>query len=138
MDKAAEIAGIDHVHRGGGEAREIRGAAGGLHILVALDIGLERDGAHQLAALDQASQGIEQLAVERIGEMLALEEFSDPMIGRVVHQNRAQQGLLRLEVVRRFAHWDELYDSRALGKFVFLGLHREPFNGGRGQVLENV
>jgi len=53
---AAEIAGIDHMHRGGRQAGEVGRAADRLHVFVLLDIGLERDRAHDLAALDQLAQ----------------------------------------------------------------------------------
>ena len=42
--------------------------------------------------------GLEDAAVDRIGEMLRREEFGDPLIGLVVGQQRAEQRLLRLQV----------------------------------------
>ncbi len=65
----AERAGVDDMHGRCGEPGEIGRAAGFLHAVVLLDIGLERDGAHDLAALDQARERIEELAVQRVGEM---------------------------------------------------------------------
>jgi hypothetical protein len=90
----------------GGELAEIGRAAGRLHALVLLDIGLEGDGAHHLAALDQPRQRVEQLAVQRIGEVLGPQELGDPLVGGVVDQDRAEQGLLGLEIVRRLAQPD--------------------------------
>ena len=102
----AEGAGVDHMDRRRRQPGEIGGAAGRLHVLVLLDVGLERDGAHDLAALDQPRQRIEQLAVQRIGEVLGPQELGDALVGGVVDQDRAQQRLLRLEIVRRLAQPD--------------------------------
>jgi len=41
--------------------------------------------------------------VHRVGEMVRAQEFADPFIGAVVHQDRAQQRLLGLQIVRRLA-----------------------------------
>ena len=132
VHQPAEVAGVDHVHRRSRQARQIGRAASGLHVVVVFDVGLQGDRADQLAPLDQPGEGVEQLAVQRIGEMLTLEEFRDPVIGGVVDQDRAQQRLLRLEVVRRFADGRELDDPAFGCLFVFLGLHGEPFNRERG------
>ena len=106
VHRPAERRGIDHVHRRRRQPGEVGGAAGRLHVLVLLDVGLERDGAHDLAALDQPRQRIEQLAVQGIGEVLRPQELGDALVGGVVDQDRAQQRLLRLEIVRRLAQAD--------------------------------
>ena len=103
VHRAAERGGVDHVYGRRRQAREVPGAARRLHRLVLLDIGLERDGAHHLTALDQARQRVEQLAVQGIGEVLGAQEFGHPLVGCVVDQDGAQQRLFRLEIVRRLA-----------------------------------
>ena len=106
VHRLAERRGIDHVHRRRRQAGEVGGAAGRLHVLVLLDVGLQRDRAHDLAALDQPRQRIEQLAVQGIGEVLRPQELGDALVGGVVDQDGAQQRLLRLEIVRRLAQAD--------------------------------
>ena len=106
VHRLAERRGIDHVHRRRRQAGEVGGTAGRLHVLVLLDVGLQRDGAHDLAALDQPRQRIEQLAVQGIGEVLGPQELGDALVGGVVDQDGAQQRLLRLEIVRRLAQAD--------------------------------
>ncbi len=135
VNEATEIAGIDDVHGRRGEGGNVRGAAGFLHRLVILDVRLERYRAHDLPALDDARQGIEDLAVQRIGEVLAFQELRDPMIGRIVHEDRAQQSLFRLEIVRRLADdCGELNDVGGIRGGVFFGLHARAFAiGGVGR-----
>jgi len=41
--------------------------------------------------------------VQGIGEMLGPQEFGNPLIGRIVDQNGAQERLLGFEIVRRLA-----------------------------------
>ena len=41
--------------------------------------------------------------MQGVGEMLGPQELGDALIGGVVDQDRAQQRLLRLEIVRRLA-----------------------------------
>ena len=135
VHRPAERAGIDDMHRGRRQARQVGAAAGRLHVLVLLDIGLERDGAHHLAALDQPRQRAEQLAVQGIGEMLRAQELGHPLVGGVVDQDGAQQRLLRLEIVRRLAQADVFGagQARDVGR-VFQGLHAEPLLRTRGVV----
>ena len=106
VHRLAERRGIDHVHRRRRQPGEVGGTAGRLHVLVLLDVGFQRDRAHDLAALDQPRQRIEQLAVQRIGEVFRPQELGHALVGGVVDQDRAQQRLLRLEIVRRLAQAD--------------------------------
>ena len=63
--------------------------------------GLERDRGRDLAGADQAGGDLEHLLVDRLEEVFRLEEVGDPVEGVVVDQDRADQGLLDLDVVRR-------------------------------------
>ena len=63
MHGTAEGRRIDDMDRRCDQARQVGRAAGRLHVLVLFDVGLERDGAHDLAALDESGQRIEQLAM---------------------------------------------------------------------------
>ena len=73
---------------------------------------------------------IEQLAVQRIGEMLGLQELGHALIGGVVDQDGAQQRLLRLEIVRRLAQADVFGagQARDVRRF-FQWLHGRAFLG---------
>jgi len=96
--------GIDHMHRSRGEAGEVgRGTAGRLHRLVLLDVGLQGDGAHHLTALDQPRQRIEELSVQRIGEVFGTQELGHALIGSVVDEDGAQKCLFGLEIVWRLS-----------------------------------
>src|SRR5690606_11941640 len=61
-----------------------------------------------LSAVDQPAAGLEDAAVDRVGEMLGAQELGDPFIGPVVDQHRADQRLFGLEVVRRLAMRERL------------------------------
>ena len=126
VDHPAEGRGIDHMDGGGGEPGEVGRAARRLHRLVALDIGLERDGAHHLAALDQARQRIVELAMQRVGKMLRPQEFGHALIGGVIDQDGAEQRLLRLEIMRRLPQTHVVRPGEACDVRVFEGLHAEP------------
>ena len=60
---------------------------------------LEGDRVGDLAAAQQLADGGEDAAVHGVAEMLRLEEFGDPVIGRVVDQYGAEQGLFGFRVV---------------------------------------
>src|SRR4029079_16784731 len=98
--------GVDDMDGGRRQPRQVDRPAGRLHVLVLLDVSLQRDGAHYLAALDQLGERIVELAVQGVGEMFRSQELGDALVGGVVDENRAQKRLLRLEIVRRFAQTD--------------------------------
>ena len=67
---------------------------------VGAEEGLERDRRRDLAGADQIARKLIDLLVDRLEEMLRLEEIGDPVERLVVDQDRAQQRLLRLDIVR--------------------------------------
>ena len=62
--------------------------------------GLQRDRGRDLAHPDQAAGGLEDGLVDRLEEVLRLEEVRNPVERVVVDQDRAQQALFRLDIVR--------------------------------------
>ena len=62
---------------------------------------LERDRRRQLAGPDQRSGDLEDAAMNLLDEMLAPEEVGDAVERVIVDEDRAEQRLLGLEVVRR-------------------------------------
>lgn len=100
VDGAAVLARIDD---GGGfrrEAGEVLHRRDAAEIDVA-EIGLERDRRGELAGLDQRDRDFKNLAVDRLHEVLGQQEVRDAVIGVVVDHDRAEERLLRVDVVRR-------------------------------------
>ncbi len=64
---------------------------------------LQRHRIGDLAHSDQFTRDLEDLAVQRLVEMLRLQEVRDPVKGIVVDEDRAEQRLFRLDIVRGFA-----------------------------------
>src|SRR5690606_37291622 len=65
-----------------------------------------------LAGLNELRGDLVDLLVQRIGEMLGLEEAGDPVHGLVVDENGAEQGLLGFDVVRRLPELQRLVGRR--------------------------
>ena len=81
---------------------------------------LERDRRRQFARPDQRSGDLEDAAMNLLDEMLAPEEVGNAVERVIVDEDRAEQRLLGLEIVRR----------RAIGALLRLGLAlRELLNG---------
>ncbi len=78
--------------------------------------GLERDRRRELARPDQRSGDLEDAAVNFLDEMLAPQEVGDAVEGVVVDEDRAEQRLLGLEIVRGRAIGARL--GLALGKLL--------------------
>ena len=74
------------------------------HLLADVEVGgeegLERDRACGLAGADQLRGDLVDLLVQHFREVLGLEKVRDAIEGVVVDEDRAQQGLLGLEVLR--------------------------------------
>ena len=77
---------------------EVGGAADRLQIQVRFGVDLQRQGVDDLPAVDQLGEGAKKLAVQWIGKVIGLQEFGDAVVRGVVHQDRAQQRLLSLEI----------------------------------------
>ena len=60
----------------------------------------ERDRRRELSGPDQVARELIDLLVDRLEEMRGLEEIRNPVKRLVVDQDRAQQRLFRLDVVR--------------------------------------
>ena len=101
VDGAAVVRGVDDGGGFGREAREILADRHAADVGVGRQEGLQRHRRGDLAHADQAAGGLEDLLVQRLEEMLRLEEIRDAVEGVVVDQDRAEQRLLRLDIVRR-------------------------------------
>src|SRR5271163_568182 len=78
--------------------------------------GLERHRRRQLAGPDQRSRDLEDAAMNFLDEVLASEEIRDAVERVIVDQDRAEQRLFGLEVVRRRAIGALLRQRLALGE----------------------
>ena len=63
----------------------------------------ERDWRRQLAGADQAAGELENALMDRLEEVLGLEEIRDAIKRLVIDEDRAEQCLLGLDIVRRHA-----------------------------------
>ena len=94
---------VAHVDDGGGVGRELaevgRHAQAGADRLGALEEGLERDRRRLLAGADQLGGGLVDLLMQRVEEVLRLQEAGDAVVRLVVDEDGAEQRLLGLQVV---------------------------------------
>ena len=102
VDAAAIVVSVDDGRRFAGEAGEILRHRHAAEVMVAEER-LERDRRRQLARPDQRSCDLEDAAMDLLDEMLAPEEVGDAVERVIVDEDRAEQRLLGLEVVRRRA-----------------------------------
>src|ERR1700734_2094855 len=102
IDAAAIVVSVDDGRRLAGEAGEILRHSDAAEIMLAKE-GLERHRRRQLAGTDQRSRDLEDAAMNFLDEMLASEEIRDAVERVIVDQDRAEQRLFGLEVVRRRA-----------------------------------
>ena len=100
IDGAAVIHGVDDGRRLGGKPGEILAERHAGDVEVGRQERLQRDRGRELAGADQAARDVVDLLVDRLEEMLAARENRDPVERLVVDEDRAQQRLLRLDVVR--------------------------------------
>ena len=103
VDGAAVFAGVDDADHGGSELGQVGGAADLIEDAGVFEFGFQGDRVGKLAGFDAARNGLVDAAVDRVGEMFGGEEFGDALIGLVVGQEGAEQGLLRLDVGGRQA-----------------------------------
>ena len=114
VDGAAVVAGVDD---GGGVGREpaqvLRYGEAGIDRLSGLEKGLERDGRRLLSRGDQLGRRLVDLLMQRVVEMIGLQEARHAVVRLVVDEHGAQQRLLCFKVVRCHAVGGSL--KRALG-----------------------
>ena len=117
VDAAAIVVSVDDRRRFAGEAGEILRHRHAAEIVVAEER-LERDRRRQLARPDQRSGDLEDAAMDLLDEMLAPEEVGNAVERVIVDEDRAEQRLLGLEIVRRRAIGAILRLGLALGKLL--------------------
>ena len=83
------------------EGRQIDGAADLLELVLLLEALAQGDQVDRLVVLEHVEHRGEETAVRAAVEILRLEDLDDPRQHRVVEQDRAEDGLLRLDVLRR-------------------------------------
>ena len=99
VDRAAVILGVDDGRRLGGEAREVLRHGQAAEIVFAQER-LQRDRRGDLAGANELRGDLEDAAMQLFVEMLGSQEVRDAIKCVVVDENRAQQGLFGLDVVR--------------------------------------
>ena len=102
VDGAGVVARVDDGGGVDGELAEIqRHRGGGVDRLGVLEEGPERDRRRLLARGDQLRQRLVDLLVQRVVEVVRLEEARDAVVRLVVDEDGAEQRLLGLDVVGR-------------------------------------
>ncbi len=121
IDAAAEIVGVDDRGRIGGEPRQILRHGDAAEVVLA-EKRLQRDRRRELALANYRARDLEDAAMDLLDEMLAPQEIRDAVERVIVDEDRAQQRLLGLEIVRR----------RPIGTVLRLALG-ERFDGRHGR-----
>ena len=103
VDGAAVILGIDDRRRLGGEPRQILIDRQAGDVEVRRQERLQRHRRRDLAGADQPAGKLENALVDRLEEMLRLEEVGDAVERLVIDEDGAEQRLLGLDIVRRRA-----------------------------------
>ncbi len=103
VDRPAVVLGIDDRHGFGGEAGEILCHRQVADLVVGGQEGLDRHRVGGLAHADDVAGDLEDLAVQGFVEMDGLQKVGDAVIGVVIDQDRAEQSLFGLDIVRGFA-----------------------------------
>ena len=101
VNQMAIVFGIDHGRSAGGELGEICCAADLLVGFIRIEKVLQGRWIGNLSAFDKRAAGFENTTMQRIGEVVRLQELRDPLICPVVDQDGAEKALLRLEVAGR-------------------------------------
>ena len=101
VDRAAVVLRVDDRGGLGRETREVLANRHAADIGIGGQEGFQRDGGRDLAHPDQAAGGLENGLVDRLEEVLRFQKVGNPVERVVVDQDRAQQALLRLDIVRR-------------------------------------
>ena len=100
VDRAPVILGVDDGGGFGGEAGEVLADRHAADVGLGRHEGLQRDRGGDLAHPDQAAGGLVDGLMDRLEEVFRLQKVRHPVERVVVDQNRAQQALFRLDIVR--------------------------------------
>lgn len=100
IDRASVILRIDDGGGFRGKAREVLADRHAADVGLGRQEGLQRDRGRNLAHPDQAAGSLVDGLMDGFEEMLCLEKVRDPIERVVVDQDRAQQALFCLDVVR--------------------------------------
>ena len=100
VDGAAIVLGIDDRGRFGGEPRQILIDRQAGDVEIARQERLQRHRGRELVGADQSAGELENALMDRLEEMLRLEEVGDPVERLVVDQDGAEQRLFGLDIVR--------------------------------------
>ena len=103
IDGPAVILGIDDGGRFGGKPRQILIDRQSGDVEVSRQEGLQRDRGREFSRADQAAGKLENALMDVLEEMLRLEKIGDAIERLVINEDRAQQRLLGLDIVRRHA-----------------------------------
>jgi hypothetical protein len=101
VDRAAVVFRVDD---GGGfrrQPREVLRRVQPCDVGFRRNEGFQRDGRSDLAGADQAARDLENLLMDRLEEVFRLEEVGNAVERLVIHEDRAEQCLLDLNVMRR-------------------------------------
>jgi len=101
VDRAPVILGVDDGGGFGGEAGQVLADRHAADVGLRRQEGLQRDRGGDLAHPDQAAGGLEDGLVDRLEIVFRLQEVRYPVERVVIDQDRTEQGLFRLDVVRR-------------------------------------
>ncbi len=100
VDKPPVLAGVDDGDGGFGKLHQIARPAYRRQLVVLREITLQGYRIGDPLLLDQLRTGFEDRPVLGDREMFRTEELRNPLVGAFVHEDRAEQRLLRLDVVR--------------------------------------
>ena len=103
VDGASVVGGIDDGDDRGLQLAQIAAAADFFERPVLVEHGLEACRVRNLTLLDQRLNGGENPPVHRLSKVFGLEKVGDPFEGHVVGQQRPEQPLLDLDILRRLA-----------------------------------
>ena len=110
VDRAPVVRGVDDGGRFRREPGEILRDRHAGDIDIGRQEGLQRHRRGELAGADQAARDVVDLLVDGLEEMFRLQKIGDAVKRFVIDEDRAQQRLLRLDIVR----------SNAIGRGGFL------------------
>ena len=100
VEELGVVAGGEERDRGAGEADEVGGAAELGEAGIVFEEGLDGDGRGQRVLADALGRDLEDAGVDGVEEVRRLHDAGDAVVDVVVDEERAEQRLLGLDVVR--------------------------------------